>query len=101
MDTFEHLCEVCSNSDIPVQLMSSTKLISIYHIDTIADPAQLTNLFESELTEIAQRMHISKVFETEEDDNALVIYDITDFFSRCPRGANGRHPRLNPDDNHP
>ena len=65
-DTFEHMCEVCSDSDTPAQILSSTQSILINHIDTIADPAQLTNLNESELTEIVQRLHISEVFETEE-----------------------------------
>ena len=52
------------------------------NIDTIADPAQLTNLSLSELTEIVQQMHISEVFETEEDFKALEKIDITDIFSQ-------------------
>ena len=56
------------------------------HIDTIANPAQLTQFSESELTEIAQRMHISEVFETEEDDKALEKADITDIFSQDAQG---------------
>ena len=86
MDTFEHLCEVCSNSDTPAQIMSSTQSILINHIDTIADPAQLTNLSESELTEIVQRMHISEVFETEDDDETLEKTDITYILSQEAQG---------------
>ena len=72
------MCEVCSDSDTPAQILSSTQSILINHIDTIADPAQVTNLNESELTEIVQRLHISEVFETEEDDEALEKANITD-----------------------
>ena len=67
-----------SDSDTLAQILSSTQSILINHIDIIDDPAQLINLFKSELTEIVQRMHISKVFETEEDDEALEKTDITD-----------------------
>ena len=63
------------------QILSSTQSILTNHIDTIPDPAKLTNLSESELTEIVQRMHISEVFETEEDDEALEKTDITDILS--------------------
>jgi len=69
---------VRSDSDTLAQILSSTQSILINHIDIIDDPAQLINLFKSELTEIVQRMHISKVFETEEDDEALEKTDITD-----------------------
>ena len=77
------MCEVWSDSDTPAQILSSTQSILINHIDTIADPAQLTNLSESELTEIVQRLHISKGFETEEDDEEQIspIY-----FLKRPKG---------------
>jgi len=73
---------VCSNSETPAQLLYSTQSILINHIDTIAESAQLTNFSESELTEIAQRMHIFEVFETEEDDEALEKFDITYILSQ-------------------
>ena len=50
----------------------------INNIDTISYPAQLTNLSASELTEILQRIHISEVFETEEEVEALEKTDITE-----------------------
>ena len=86
LDTIEHMCEVCADSDTPAQILSPTQTILINHIDTIADPAQLTNLNESELTEIVQRLHISEVFETEEDDEALEKTDITDILSQEAQG---------------
>ena len=80
------MCEVCSDSDTPANILSSTKSILINNIDTIADPTQLTNLSESELTEIVQRLHISEVFATEEDDEALEKTDITDIVSQEAQG---------------
>ena len=77
---------MCSDSDTPAQILSSTQSILINHIDTIADPAQRTSLSESELTEIVLRMHISEVFETEEDDEALERTDITDILSQEAQG---------------
>ena len=77
---------MCSDWDTPAQILSSTLSILKNHIDTIADPAQLTNLNESELTEIVQRLHISEVFETEEDDEALEKTDITDILSQEAQG---------------
>ena len=88
LDTFEHMCEVCSDSDTPAQILSSQSIL-INHIDTIADPAQLTNLNESELTEIVQRLHISEVLQTEKDDEALENRHHRYPFSRGPRGSNG------------
>ena len=41
---------------------------------------------ESELTEIVQRLHISEVIETEEDDKALERTDITDILSQEDQG---------------
>ena len=73
---------MCSDSDTPDQILSSTQSILINHIDTIAYPAQLTNLSESELTEIKHRLHISEVYETEEDDEELEVKDITDILSQ-------------------
>ena len=58
----------------------------INHIKTVADPAQLTDLSESELTGIVQRMHISEVFETEEYDEVLEKTDITDILSQEAQG---------------
>ena len=55
---------MCSDSDTPAHILSSTQSILINRIDTIADPAKLTHFSESEHTEIAQRIHISEVFET-------------------------------------
>ena len=86
LDTFEHLCKVCSDSHTPAHILSSTQSILIIHIDTIADPAQLTNFSESELTEIAQRMHIFKIFETEEDNEALEKLISLISFLKKPKG---------------
>ena len=67
---------MCPDSDTPVQILSSTQSILINHIDTIADPAQLTNLSESELA----------VFDIEEDNEALEKTDITHILSQgAPR----------------
>jgi hypothetical protein len=48
-------------------------------------------------------MHISEVFGTEEDDEALERTDITDILSQEAQGdlTVDIQPGLNPDDNHP
>jgi hypothetical protein len=86
LDSLPPLCEVCSDNDIPTRTLSPSETFLIHHIETIADSAQLTQHSESELTEIVQRMHISDVFETEEDDEALDTADITDILSQEAEG---------------
>ena len=54
LDTIEHMCEVCADSDTPTQTLSTTQSILINHIDIIADPAQLTNFSESDLRRLCE-----------------------------------------------
>ena len=87
------MCEVCSFRDT-----SPNPVFYTIDIDE-SYPAQLTNLSESELSEIVQRMHISEIFETEEDDEALEKTEITDILFQEAQGY--LTVGLNPDDDHP
>jgi hypothetical protein len=86
LDSLPQLCEVCADSDNTPLTRSHHENLLINHITSITDPVMLTQHSESELTDIMHRLHISEVFETEEDDEALDKADITDILSQEAEG---------------